>query len=413
MPSQSNFFVKASPLLLVLFIDGMGLSLIMPILNELVFDPNSHFLPASIATPAMHNIVYGFIIGIFMLCWFFGAAILGDFSDYVGRKKALSICLLGAFFSYVVSALAVFSHSLTLLLIGRMISGLTAGSQPIAQAAIIDLSTNESKARNIGFILLAISFGFIFGPLLGGFFSNKHLVPWFTLATPFCFAAIISLLNFFLLLWLFNETSVSSKGKFPIRPYQAIEVFISAFKHEKVKDLSILFFIFIFGWSSFYSFVSLFLIKTYHFTPTDISFFMALMGVGFGVGTGILVQYFSKRFSARRIFIATTLAGSVLALLVVVVNHAWSSWLLVAPLSCCISLAYSTIVTIFSDQVDEHSQGWVMGITGSISALVWAVNAVIVGLLATISVQLPIYIAAFCLMAVIVIDYFLHKQKAV
>lgn len=409
MPSQSNFFVKASPLLLVLFIDGMGLSLIMPVLNGLIFDLNSHFLPASMASPAMHNVIYGVVIGIFMLCWFFGAAILGDFSDYVGRKKALSICLFGAFVSYLISAFAVVAHSITLLLIGRIISGLTAGSQPIAQAAIVDLSTNEDKARNIGFILLSISFGFIFGPLLGGLFSDKNLVSWFTFATPFYFAAFISLANLLLLLWLFNESFVSTKGKFPVRPQQAIEVFVSAFKHEKVKRLSILYFVFIFGWSSYYSFVSLFLIKHYQFTPTGISIFMAVMGVGFGIGTGILVQFFSKRFAAHSIFIYTILLGSVLALLTVVIKSVWPSWILVAPLACCIAVAYSTIVTIFSDQVDAQSQGWVMGITGSISALVWAINAVVVGLLATISEQLPIYIAAICLLAVVVMDYFLPK----
>ena len=87
MPIQSNFFAKASPLLLVLFIDAMGLSLIMPILNVLIFDPQAHFLSAAVTTPFMHTIMYGFIIAIFMLCWFFGAAILGDLSDYIGRKN--------------------------------------------------------------------------------------------------------------------------------------------------------------------------------------------------------------------------------------------------------------------------------------------------------------------------------------
>lgn len=410
MPSQSNFFVKASPLLLVLFIDGMGLSLIMPVLNGLIFDPNSHFLPASMASPAMHNVIYGVVIGIFMLCWFFGAAILGDFSDYVGRKKALTICLLGAFISYLISAFAVVAHSITLLLIGRIISGLTAGSQPIAQAAIVDLSTSEDKARNIGFILLAISLGFILGPLLGGLFSDKNLVSWFTFATPFYFAAFISLVNLLLLLRLFNESFVSTKGKFPVRPYQAIEIFASAFKHEKVKRLSILYFIFMFGWSSYYSFVPLFLIKNYQFSPTDISIFMAVMGVGFGVGTGVLVQSLSKRFAAHQVFIWTMLVGGVLALVTVVIKGAWPSWLLVAPLACCVAVGYSMIVTLFSDQVDAQSQGWIMGITGSISALVWAIDAVVGGVLATFSVQLPIYATVVCLLAVVVMDYFLPKM---
>ena len=303
------------------------------------------------------------------------------------------------------------THSITLLLLGRIISGLTAGSQPIAQAAIIDLSTPDTKARNIGFILFSLSLGFIVGPLLGGLFSNSNLVSWFDFSTPFYFAALISLLNLILLWCLFDETTVSNKGRFPFRPSQAITVFISAFRHEKIKNLSVLLFIFIFGWSSFYSFISLFLIKTYAFSPSQISLFMAVMGIGFGLGTGVLVQYCSRHFPMRHTFFATTLLASILSLLIVIANHAWVSWVLVAPLACCVAIAYSTIITIFSDQVDAQSQGWVMGITGSIMAFVWAVNALLIGVLATWSIKLPIYAAAACLLAVIVIDLLLNKRN--
>ena len=236
MAKTENFLILAGPLLLVLFIDGMGLGLVIPVLNALIFDPNSHFLSSELLSSATaHNFIYGVVIGIFMLCWFFGAAILGDMSDKIGRKKSLMICLAGAGLSYLLSAFSVSLHSIVLLLLGRVVGGLTSGSQPIAQAAIVDLSTPENKVRNISYILLAVSLGFIFGPLLGGILADKRLVPWFNFTTPFYFAAIISFANLGLLLWLFKESFVSQPKKISIRPYQAIEIFISAFKHEKVK----------------------------------------------------------------------------------------------------------------------------------------------------------------------------------
>lgn len=204
MLKNNRFFLKAGPLLLVLFIDGMGLSLIMPILNALLFDPGSHFFASQQFSPRIHSIIYGGVISIFMLCWFFGAALLGELSDYIGRKKSLVICLSGAMLSYLISAVAVITHSLLLLIIGRIIGGFTSGSQPIAQAAIIDLSEPEHKVRNIGYILLSLSLGFIAGPLLGGFLADNNLVSWFNFSTPFYFAAAISLINVFLLLWLFE-----------------------------------------------------------------------------------------------------------------------------------------------------------------------------------------------------------------
>src|SRR3990167_3386359 len=152
---HKSFFLIAMPLFLVLFIDGMGLGLVFPLLNALVMDPHSSFLPTHFGD-AIRNVCFGSLVGIYMICWFFGASFLGDLSDHIGRRKALLLCLIGAFFGYVLSAISVILHSVFLLLLGRVIAGFTAGSQPIAQAAIVDLSEPEHKVRNLGFILLAV-----------------------------------------------------------------------------------------------------------------------------------------------------------------------------------------------------------------------------------------------------------------
>ncbi len=408
MQTNSSFFVKAAPLLLILFIDGMGLGLVIPILNGLIFDEHSAFL-ATALSPLMHNVIYGGIIGIFMLCWFFGAAILGDLSDQIGRKKSLLICLGGGFFSYLISGISVSAHSLSLLIIGRIIAGVTSGSQPIAQAAIIDISHSDHKARNIGYILLALSLGFIVGPLLGGVLSDNRLVSWFDFSTPFYFAAILALFNILLLFILFNETFVAKHTTFAVNPYQAISIFISAFKNERVKKISFIYLIYIFGWSSFYSFISIFLLSVYHFTPTEISLFMAVMGVGFAIGNGFLVNYLAKFFSLRVTFIYCNVVCAIFIFLMLLVQQSLFNWLIMAPLACAVSVAYAAILTIFSNQVDEKSQGWVMGITGSIMAFVWAINGIIVGVLASLNPNSPLWIAAISLLLAATVTGMFYK----
>ncbi|SRR5579883_196325 len=410
LENELSFFAKAAPLLLVLFIDGMGLGLVFPILNGLIFDPRSGFLTDSAQTPMMHYVIYGGIVGTFMLCWFFGAAVLGDLSDKIGRKKCLVICLVGAFLSYLVSAVAVVFNSLFLLILGRIISGLTAGSQPIAQAAIIDISREEHKTRNIGYILLVLSLGFVFGPLLGGILSNNHIVPWFTFATPFYFASIISFLNIILLLTLFKETFISKNTTFKIDPYQAIHIFVSAFETKNVRSLSFIYAIFIFGWGSFYSFIALYLLKIFNYTPTEISVYMAVMGIGFGIGNGYLSNFFAKRFALKNIFIWTTLITAILALAIVIFKNIIFDWLIIAPLATLISCAYAAILTQFSNQVDANSQGWVMGVTGSVMAFVFGLNGVAVGLIAGYNAILPLYIAAVSLILSVTAMGMLHKN---
>ena len=201
---HKSFFLTAAPLFLVLFIDSMGLGLVFPVLNTLIFDPNAHFFSHALM-PQTRNLLYGITIGTYMLCWFFGAAFLGDLSDQIGRKKCLMICLIGAVIGYLLTALAVIFANYGLLITGRVIAGFTAGSQSISQAAIVDLSAPEHKARNLGFILFFCSLGFALGPVIGGILSASSLVSWFSYAMPFYFAAGISLLNALLLQWLFHE----------------------------------------------------------------------------------------------------------------------------------------------------------------------------------------------------------------
>ena len=75
MTQKKNNQHKAAmaALFMVIFIDSMGLGLLFPILNEVFLDPRVSIL--SVASHLRPEIWYGGTIVIFMLCWFFGAAI--------------------------------------------------------------------------------------------------------------------------------------------------------------------------------------------------------------------------------------------------------------------------------------------------------------------------------------------------
>ena len=389
------FYLAAGPLFLILFIDGMGLGLVFPVLNALIINPSQSFLsPAT--THIMRNFIFGSIISIFMFCWFFGAAFLGDLSDIIGRKKSLMICLLGASLGYVLSLLGTLFSSVGLLIFGRVIAGFTSGSQSIAQAAIVDISTSEKKSQHIGLILLSSSLGFIVGPLIGGFLSDKEIVSWFSFSTPFCFAAIMSLLNAALLHLLFHETFVQTK-KMTIQWHHAIRIFTSAFTNKHVKELSVIFLIMMFGWSSFYSFISMFLYTRYDFSPLRISAFMALMGLGFGIGTGVIINYCTAHFTLKKIIVVSLLLTALAGFIIVITHHAIYAWSLVTPLVAALAVAYSAIITLFSNQVDADSQGWIMGITGAIMAFAFGITGLLVSTIADLNPDMPLIISAVSL----------------
>ena len=94
-----HFMYAGLPLFIVLFLDGMGLGIVFPILNGILQSPASHFFSSAFSAQE-RSFLYGIVIMVFMLCWFVGSTVLGDFSDKVGRKRALMLCLGGSALGY-------------------------------------------------------------------------------------------------------------------------------------------------------------------------------------------------------------------------------------------------------------------------------------------------------------------------
>ncbi len=403
------FLIAAFPLLLVLFIDGMGLGLVFPLVNSLIIDPSTDFLAAG-TSDGTRSFLYGVIIGIFMLCWFFGAAILGDVSDSIGRKKALMICLLGSFGGYFLASIAVITKSVSLLIAGRIIAGFTSGSQPIAQAAMVDMSTLKTKARNIGLVLMSLSIGFVIGPIIGGVLSDSRLVSWFTFSTPFTFVALLSLLNALLLKLLFKESFIR-KNKLSIKYFHAIKIFISAFRHPTICFLSLIFLIFMLGWSNYYTYATIFVFKKYGFDPLYTTLFMSCLGVGFALGASVVTQYFTRWLSLKSTIITCLILSSLSTLVMLVTTESIYAWLTVIPTAIFALTAYSASLALFSNQVDQNSQGWVMGITGAIMALSFGIIGLLGGVILHHSENIPMIASIIGLLAAAALMVFYHPTQ--
>ena len=102
-------------LLFVVFVDLIGQGLVFPILNALIMEPGSGFLPHD-TTDGMRHFNYGLVIGVFFLSWFLGVVYVARMSDAVGRKNALLVCLGGAFAGYVLTIVALYLNSLWLMI---------------------------------------------------------------------------------------------------------------------------------------------------------------------------------------------------------------------------------------------------------------------------------------------------------
>src|SRR5205085_11890526 len=126
--------------LITLFIDILGMGLVIPILPRLV----QSLLGGAIGEASL---VYGLLVSIYAVMQFCCAPILGSLSDRFGRRSVILLSCLGLGLDYVFMALA---PTLGWLFVGRVISGITAASFPTAMAYIADVTPLERRAASFG-----------------------------------------------------------------------------------------------------------------------------------------------------------------------------------------------------------------------------------------------------------------------
>ena len=102
-------------------------------------------------------------------------------------RQALVLALLCSCIAYLITALA---DTLIQVYVGRAVSGLAAGSLPIATALMADLSPPERRAKAMGLVGTAFGLGLIAGPVLGGLLTGDSQ----SFALPFYTAAVMSII---------------------------------------------------------------------------------------------------------------------------------------------------------------------------------------------------------------------------
>ena len=173
---------RHSPLIwlvfLVIVIDLVGFGLVIPLLP---------FMAPSLGGDSTD-------VAFIMITYALGAALVspawGKLSDKSGRRQALVLALLCSCVAYIVTAMA---DTLWQVYLGRALSGLAAGSLPVATALMADLSPPERRAKAMGLVGTAFGLGLIAGPVLGGLLtgdSDSFALPFYTAAVMSLVAAV-------------------------------------------------------------------------------------------------------------------------------------------------------------------------------------------------------------------------------
>ncbi|WP_204324456.1 hypothetical protein, partial [Stenotrophomonas maltophilia] len=64
-------------------------------------------------------------------------------------------------------------------------------------------------------------------------------------------------------------------------------------------------------------------------------------------------------------------------------------WAIAFPIATVVSIAYGAIITQFSDAVESDRQGWILGISISVTALAWGGSSIVAGVLSGLDYRAP------------------------
>jgi MFS family permease len=396
MASLVNNLRTIAPCLLAIIVDAMGFGLVYPILTMMFAGSHRTLLgPAMSAAEADFLFSLGYLL--YPAGMFFGASVLGDLSDRFGRKPVLLICIGGLSVATAMMAAGIELRSVTVLLLGRFLSGLMAGSQPIAQAAVSDLSTESQRALNMSLLTLALSIGIVLGPVMGGVLSEHTLESWFDFSTPLWTAAAIGCISFVWILLGFRDTSQPS-GE-PLDWLRSLKVFAQAFTTRAVRSLSVVHLLFQLGFSVYYAMISVLLVRNWNDPPAQIGLFNGVVGLGFVIALIVVMPLATSRLGDKSLaLLGLLINGAGVALSGLAVGQG-ALWALALVVGIGDMVAYTAMLTLFSKSVPSSQCGWAMGIATSVMAVAWVLTGLAPNLLGIVSLELMLIGAGVLVLA--------------
>ena len=344
---------KKSPLALIfltLFIDMVGFGIVIPVLPIYAEGSLIHATPTQLS----------WILGIYSLLQLISSPLFGKWSDKVGRKPVLVFSILGTAVGFLVLGAA---GSVWMLLLGRIIDGISGGNISTAMACIADVTTRENRSRNMGLIGAAFGLGFMIGPAIGGVLSH-HV----SISTPFYFAAGLAFINA-LLVWLRLPETLTAESRERAKQRATIGEVFHGGRAGMIGSILMAQLASVTGFSIMTVLFALYCEKKLGYNLAQSSYMFAYIGLLGVLFQGGLIRRLLKRPIEKQLAVIGSLlmAGSMVALPFV----STTGWLLFVIFFIALgnSFVSPTLTGLASRTTDAHCQGRLLGLMQSVASL--------------------------------------------
>lgn len=340
-------------ILLTLFIDILGIGIVIPVLPELVQE-----LIGGKESDA--SIYVGVISATYALMQFLFAPIVGALSDRFGRRPIILASLFGLGVDFLIQG---FAPNIWWLFVGRALAGVMGASFTTANAYIADVSTDDTRSRNFGFVGMMFGLGFTIGPALGGFLGN------FDLRLPFFVAAGLSLVNWLYGYFILPESlppekrsdftlahgnpfgTIKQLNAYPFVAGLAAVFVLKSLAQRGLENVWVLYTGYKFDWN----------------TATN-GQALCLVGITAIIVQGGLVRPVCKRFGERKALVVATVISAIAFLCYGLATEGWMMYVIIVFGSLG-GIAGPAIQSLVTQRVDEMDQGKIQGALTSLISL--------------------------------------------
>ncbi|MCG7493583.1 TCR/Tet family MFS transporter [Thalassobius sp. Cn5-15] len=348
-------------IMITMVIDAMGIGLIMPVMPQLIQEVSAGALGQA-------AIWGGILASSFAVMQFLFSPMLGRLSDAYGRRPILLVSLLVMAADYVLMGLA---GSVWILLLARIVGGITAATHSTALAYMADISEGSEKAKRFGLIGAAFGLGFVLGPGLGG------LLAEFGTRAPFYMAAALAFANA-LFGWLVLPETVTdaTRRAFRLRGVNPLSAFVALSKMPMVKPLTAVFFLYQLATMVYPAVWAYFATERFGWAPGMIGVSLMLYGIGAAIVQGALVGPVIARLGQR----GAVLFGLIVEVVIFGILGFITSGtitLILTPLMALGNVGLPALQGIIAQTAPDDSQGEMQGVLSSVGSVAMIVGPLV------------------------------------
>ena len=337
--------------LITLFIDILGMGLVIPILPKLV----QSLLGGAIGEASF---VFGLLVSIYAVMQFFCAPVLGALSDRFGRRPVILLALAGLGCDYVLLSLA---PNIWWLVLGRIIAGTFGATFTPAGAYIADVSPPDKRAANFGLIGMAFGLGFIAGPALGGLLGQTSL------RLPFMVCAALTFCNFLFGLLVMPE-SLRPENRRPITWNQMnpVGAMRAVWRYRGVAAIAPIYVAAQLAQQGLQSVWVPYTSFRYGWSVSDVGLSLAIVGLFFAIAQGGLVRPVVSRFGEHKTLVVALLVAVVGMLAFGLASQGWMMYSVTAVYCLGLGLLNPAVQGLMSRSVPANEQGLLQGAMASL-----------------------------------------------